>query len=87
VGHYSSLAKLASSANGAGWASWSWAIWLAVPVAITLLAAAFIWWRGRPPRPLRTPQTIAGHDAYLKALGGAAARAGAATEEAPGSPS
>jgi hypothetical protein len=46
----------------------SWAIWLAVPVVVTVLAALFLWWRGRPARPLRTAQTISGHQAYLDAL-------------------
>jgi hypothetical protein len=46
----------------------SWAIWLAAPVAATLLAALVLWWRGLPKRPLRTAQTISGHQAYLQAL-------------------
>jgi hypothetical protein len=50
----------------------SWAMWLAAPVVVTLLAALFLWWRGRPERPVRTAQTISGHRAYLEALAPAA---------------
>ncbi len=46
----------------------AWAIWLAVPLAVTLLAALASWLVGRPPRPQRTAQTMAGHRAYLAAL-------------------
>jgi hypothetical protein len=46
----------------------SWAIWLAVPIVITGLASLLLWWRARPERPLRTAETISGHQAYLDAL-------------------
>jgi len=59
----------------------SWAIWLAAPVAVTLLAALVLWWRGRPERPQRTAQTISGHQAYLDALAPVAPVAGVAAEE------
>jgi hypothetical protein len=46
----------------------SWAIWLAAPAVVTLLAALVLWWRARPEPRLRTAQTISGHRAYLEAL-------------------
>jgi hypothetical protein len=51
----------------------SWAVWLAAPVVVTVLAALILWWRGRPARPLRTAETISGHQAYLDALAAAGA--------------
>jgi hypothetical protein len=52
-------------------ASVSWAMWLAAPVLVTMVAALFLWWRARVERSLaalRTPQTISAHRAYLDAL-------------------
>ena len=45
-----------------------WALWLAAPLVVIVLAAAAVWLRGRPARPLRTRQSIAGHQAYLDVL-------------------
>lgn len=46
----------------------SWVLWLAVPVAVTLIAAAITWLRGRPARELTTQQAMRAHDDYLDAL-------------------
>jgi hypothetical protein len=46
----------------------TWALWLAVPVAVTLLVAALSWLRGRPARELTTRQAMRTHDDYLDAL-------------------
>ena len=46
----------------------SWAIWLAVPVVATLLAAAWTWLRARPAPPLSTAEAMVAHSAYLDAL-------------------
>jgi hypothetical protein len=87
----SALMRSASATRLPELANFSWAIWLAVPVMITLLAALFLWWRGRPARPLRTAQTISGHRAYLDALTPGADRSlegpsERAAEESQGSP-
>jgi hypothetical protein len=50
---------------------YAWAIWLAVPVVITLLVAIVVWWRGRARRPPTVNQTLAEHARYLAALGAA----------------
>ncbi len=46
----------------------AWALWLAVPVVLTLLAALWTWWRGRPARTPGTSQAMAAHEQYLEAL-------------------
>ncbi len=54
--------------------NYAWAVWLAVPVAATLLAAVWTWWRGRPPKTPRTRAAIVEHAAYLEALAQASER-------------
>jgi hypothetical protein len=56
----------------------AWAYWLAAPLVATLLGAGWLWLRARPPRPLDTLQSIAGHRAYLDALESVVAAAPAA---------
>jgi hypothetical protein len=51
------------------WAHLTWALWLAAPVLVTVLAAMVLWWRARPPRPQGIEETIAGHREYLRVLG------------------
>ena len=50
----------------------TWAIWLAVPVGATALAALATWVRGwfvrRAARPLTTEQAVRAHADYLDAL-------------------
>ncbi|MBE7188386.1 hypothetical protein [Jatrophihabitans endophyticus] len=46
----------------------AWAIWLAVPVAVTLLVAVWTWVRARPPRPPSTARAMREHSDYLDAL-------------------
>jgi len=46
----------------------TWAVWLAVPVVATLLAAAWTWLRSRPAKPLTTSQAMQEHGNYLDAL-------------------
>jgi hypothetical protein len=47
----------------------SWALWLAVPVGCTLLAALMSWLRHRPVRVKQgTPHAIQAHAEYLDAL-------------------
>ncbi len=50
---------------------YAWAIWLAVPLVITLLVAIVVWWRARAPRPPTVNQTLAEHARYLSILGAA----------------
>jgi hypothetical protein len=45
-----------------------WALWLLVPVAVTVLAALVSWLRGRPARPLSTRRAMQAHDEFLAAL-------------------
>ncbi|WP_375481721.1 hypothetical protein [uncultured Jatrophihabitans sp.] len=60
-----------------------WALWLAVPVAVTVLAALWSWLRSRPRRLPDTAESMRAHSAYLDALG-ATTRAG--TPPVPASP-
>ena len=68
--------RVAPTANGAPpvasirelGAAVSWALWLAVPVAATLLAAIWSWLRHRPRRPPDTKQAMQAHADYLDAL-------------------
>lgn len=46
----------------------AWAVWLAVPVVITLLAALWTWWRGRLARTPGTLEAMRAHRDYLDAL-------------------
>jgi hypothetical protein len=46
----------------------TWAVWLAVPVAVTLVVAGISWLRRRPARELTTRQAIRAHGDYLDAL-------------------
>jgi hypothetical protein len=46
----------------------SWAIWLLVPVAVTVLAALASWLRHRPARPLDMRRAMRAHDEFLDAL-------------------
>jgi hypothetical protein len=58
----------------------AWALWLAVPAAVTLLAALWVWWRGRPARVPGTDQAMREHHDYLEALA-APARGSARIEQ------
>lgn len=63
----------------------AWALWLAVPVVLTLLAALWTWWRGRPARVPGTSEAMRAHQDYLDALVrpiGSAARTVARPDEA-----
>lgn len=46
----------------------TWALWLAVPVLITLLAALVTWVRSRPRRRPGTRDAMRAHSDYLDAL-------------------
>lgn len=50
----------------------TWALWLAVPVGATSIAALWSWWRGwrvrRAARPLGTEAAVRAHSEYLNAL-------------------
>jgi hypothetical protein len=46
----------------------AWAVWLAVPVVATVLAAVWAWLRGRPARKLNTSEAVQAHSEYLDAL-------------------
>ncbi len=50
----------------------TWAVWLAVPIGATTLAAVWAWLRGwwarRARRPLRTEQAVRVHSEFLDAL-------------------
>jgi hypothetical protein len=50
----------------------AWAVWLAVPVAATVLAALWVWWRGRPQPAPSVQQAMRAHRDYLDALAAAA---------------
>lgn len=45
-----------------------WALWLSIPVALTLLAAIVTWLRSRPVRRPTTPEAMQAHADYLDAL-------------------
>ena len=51
----------------------TWALWLAVPVGATTLAALWTWvtgwWARRADRPLGTEAAMRAHSEYLDALG------------------
>ncbi|PZS19971.1 MAG: hypothetical protein DLM57_02815 [Pseudonocardiales bacterium] len=46
----------------------AWAMWLSVPVAATVLASLWTWWRGRPERIPTGHAAIRAHRDYLAAL-------------------
>jgi hypothetical protein len=46
----------------------TWAVWLSIPVAVTVLAAMWSWWRSRPKRTLTTHEAMRAHDEFLDAL-------------------
>jgi hypothetical protein len=46
----------------------AWAVWLAVPIAVTILAALWVWWRGRPRRAPTVAEAMQAHRDYLDAL-------------------
>jgi hypothetical protein len=46
----------------------AWALWLAAPIVLTVLAATWSWWRGRPERTPGTDQAMRAHREYLAAL-------------------
>jgi hypothetical protein len=46
----------------------AWALWLSVPVAATLLAALWTWWRARPQRAPTAQEAMRAHQDYLEAL-------------------
>jgi hypothetical protein len=45
-----------------------WALWLAIPVAATLLAAIASWWRSRPEPTMTTVEAMQAHGEFLDAL-------------------
>jgi hypothetical protein len=45
-----------------------WALWLAIPLAATVLAAVASWWRLRPKRAPTTDQAMRAHGEFLDAL-------------------
>jgi hypothetical protein len=47
---------------------YSWALWLAVPVCLTVASALAAWWHERPGKGLSPGQAIKAHQAYLDAL-------------------
>jgi type VI protein secretion system component VasK len=55
-----------------GWMHhYAWAVWLAVPAVLTLLAALVAWWmswRARPARQPTTDEAMKIHAEYLAAL-------------------
>ncbi|HEU5008470.1 MAG TPA: hypothetical protein VFT67_15965 [Jatrophihabitantaceae bacterium] len=49
----------------------AWALWLAVPIAATVLAAVGTWWAARRTRPAKRADTVdamQAHRNYLDAL-------------------
>ncbi|MDT4957536.1 MAG: hypothetical protein QOF87_2668 [Pseudonocardiales bacterium] len=46
----------------------AWAVWLAAPVAATVLAALWAWWRARPARTPSAKAAMQAHRDYLDAL-------------------
>jgi hypothetical protein len=46
----------------------AWAVWLLVPVAVTVLAALGSWWRSRPKRALTADEAMREHAHFLDAL-------------------
>jgi hypothetical protein len=46
----------------------AWALWLAIPVVVTVLAALGSWLRARPARALKTDESMRAHGDFLDAL-------------------
>jgi hypothetical protein len=46
----------------------TWALWLLIPVVVTVLAALGSWLRHRPARPPDTAQAMREHGEFLDAL-------------------
>lgn len=46
----------------------TWALWLSIPVAVTVLAALVTWVRARPARVPNTDEAMRAHSDYLDAL-------------------
>jgi nitrate reductase gamma subunit len=46
----------------------TWAVWLLVPVVVTVLAALGSWWRFRPKRALAPDEAMRAHTDFLDAL-------------------
>lgn len=46
----------------------SWAVWLAVPVVVTIIVALWTWVRSRPARQPSTTRSMQAHSEYLDAL-------------------
>jgi hypothetical protein len=46
----------------------TWAVWLLIPVAVTVLAALGSWWRGRPKRAPTADEAMRAHADFLAAL-------------------
>ena len=46
----------------------SWAVWLSIPVVVTVLTAVWSWLRSRPAATLNTSQAMQAHSDYLDAL-------------------
>jgi hypothetical protein len=46
-----------------------WALWLLIPVAVTVLAALGSWLRARPRRRPTTDEAMRAHGDFLDALG------------------
>jgi hypothetical protein len=48
--------------------AYAWALWLAAPLALTVLACLWTWWRRRPVREPTVQETMRRHADYLDAL-------------------
>ena len=64
----------------------TWAVWLAVPVAVTVLAALWSWARSRPRRLPDTAASMRAHSAYLEALGASTRDRATSPEPSPPGP-
>ncbi len=68
IGRWCRVASTANAGPTVASEPVSWAIWLAVPFALTLLAALASWLRARPKREPNTRQAMRAHGDYLDAL-------------------
>lgn len=62
----------------------AWALWLLIPVAVTVLAALGSWLRGRPARAPNTQQAMRAHGEFLDALSQTARSRNAGPHSPPG---